>query len=295
MLETELLAAALRPRRSVLVGDLNARSEDLGCGSSNTNGTVLSSFVEASGSVVLNDPSVPTFHHNSYGFSDCLDWALASPAAAASLSCSLGLDVGSDHLPLVLQRPPSRAPVPGPAPLPRWRTNGLGWTERFAASLERELTARQLTSAPVPASPREVDLLAAEVADAVTTSADSCLRRSRHRSETGALPLPWWLRVLVRARRQLRRRLGHSPEEDATLRPQLSALRTAIRRGVQQHQRERAQQKTAVFARGPRDASFWPAVRGWFRGPHLSRHRSAAPTNHLPAPPRRGPTPSRAT
>ena len=51
------------PRRRILLGDLNARALELGCSSTNTNGVELLEFVEESGTVVLNNPAVPTFHH----------------------------------------------------------------------------------------------------------------------------------------------------------------------------------------------------------------------------------------
>lgn len=268
-LRRDFLEEALDSRWSVLVGDLNARSEELGCRSTNINGAALFDFIEESGSVVLNDPSVPTFDHVSSSFSDCLDWALATPAVSSLFSCFVGEDVGSDHLPLVVSRPTAATPPPCTSDaLRRWRTSSLGWTEAFSRTLERELSERSLTSRPVPSSPAEVDSLAEEVEAALACSADACLERSRHRSLGASLPLPWWARLLVRQRRRLRRHLRRCDAAEAVeVRRQLGVLRRDVARAVRQARQERLQRKATVFARGPRDPLFWPAVRSWFRGP----------------------------
>lgn len=288
-LRRDFLEAALGSRRAVLVGDLNARARELGCRSSNTNGAALAGYVEESGAVILNDPSVPTFHHSSSDFLDCLDWAIATPAASALFTCSVGEDVGSDHLPLLLHRPPTTVPPSSASDvLPRWRTSGRGWTEAFSERLHRELLNRRLTSRAVPTSTRDVDDMAAAIEEAVSTSADACLRRSRQRPDSSALPLPWWLRLLVRERKRVRRRRGRDPEEDPDLRRQLSVLRAQIRRGVVEARRQRLLAKTAVFARGPKEPLFWPEVRRWFRGhcpqlPPLQPPIQEAPPARTPA------------
>ena len=90
--DTELLWRALEPTCAVVVGDLNARSEELGCRSSNVHGGALLNFLESSGAVVLNDPGRPTFAHTAYNTADCLDWALSTVSAAGVFSCSVGED-----------------------------------------------------------------------------------------------------------------------------------------------------------------------------------------------------------
>ncbi|MEL7308140.1 MAG: endonuclease/exonuclease/phosphatase family protein, partial [Pseudomonadota bacterium] len=105
-LRPDLLETALSPQRALLVGDLNARSAALGCQSTNTNGRTLERFLDSSGALVINDPGIPTFLHSSRAFEDCLDWGLATPSAAAFLSCAVGADIGSDHLPLLIAGPP---------------------------------------------------------------------------------------------------------------------------------------------------------------------------------------------
>lgn len=55
--------------------------------------------------VVLNDPREPTYHSISNEGHDCLDWAIATGAAAPLLQrCEIGPDLGFDHLSLVMGR-----------------------------------------------------------------------------------------------------------------------------------------------------------------------------------------------
>ena len=50
-------------RRTLLIGDLNARTTDLGCQSSNANGDILVELVDHLDLVIMNDPGRPTFRH----------------------------------------------------------------------------------------------------------------------------------------------------------------------------------------------------------------------------------------
>ena len=266
VLRQDFLDAVLCSRQAVLVGDLNARSRELGCRSTNTNGTALVAYIDTSGAVVLNAPSIPTFDHNSVNFRDCLDWALASPPTSALLSCSIGEDCGSDHLPLLVSRPRTVAPSVHDAALPRWRTSGNDWPRPFARTLEANIGP--LLDAPAPRSPQEIEDLAEAVEEAISSSADACLRRSNHRPNSSGLPLPWWVKLLIDQRRRLRRRLGRDAASDTETRQQLAALRKQIRWEVQKARQDRIQAKAAVFSQGPRQPSFWIEVKRWFRGQH---------------------------
>jgi exonuclease III len=266
-LRQDLLQLALGShRRSVLVGDLNARSEELGCRTTNTNGLELQEFLERSGTVVLNNPAQATFHHASCSFHDCLDWALATGAAANLLYAVLGEDIGSDHLPIVVARPSTTRQPARPPPGRRWRTSRLGWTQAFETDLERRLHERQLVPPPTPSTPDEVEELSQAIQEVVSDSADACLERSRPQPASGKLPLPWWARCLIHERRRQRRRLAARPTDDG-LRRSLNDLRGSIRTTVGAARMQYVQKKMAVFARGPKEPSFWPAVRQWFRAP----------------------------
>ena len=262
-LDRDLLRRGLAFPTSLLVGDLNARSEDLGCRSTNRNGEELAAFLEASETLVLGDPAVPTFSHSSCDFSDCIDWALASPAAAASLSSVVGPDVGSDHWPLLVRRASAQFRYLSLDPaVVRWRTTGDSWKEPFASALDTELLERELLPAASLSTPQEIEDTAEALELAFREAADSALTRSRPRAGDGAAP-PWWLRALVSERRRLRRQLAFRPSFG--LRRELNEVRRAIRRAVEDLRRTRLEDRARAFARGPQRSSFWPAVRRWFR------------------------------
>ena len=263
-LDRSLLDLAFSAPAAILVGDLNARHLELGCSSSNESGDVLLSFLEERPVVVFNDPNVATFHHTACSFSDCIDWALGSASIASQFGCSVGPDVGSDHLPLMVsstRRSAAQTPLTPPV---RWRTSRVTDWEPFRAVL-----VDRLRRIPWPAgescSPEEIDRLAEDTERAISESADACLTRSVPRAHSGVLRLPWWLDSLVRERKRVRRLLCRHPQ-DSELRRSLSGLRSAIREGIPAYHRELAEHRAKQFASGPRDTHFWPAVKQWSRG-----------------------------
>ena len=261
-LAVDLLRQGLSYPASLLVGDLNARSLDLGCRSTNRSGEELAEFLDASGTFVLGDPAVPTFSHSSCDFSDCIDWALATPAAAASLSSTVGLDVGSDHWPLLVRRSGAHfRPLALDPDVVRWRTTGVDWKAAFSDALSDELLERDLFHTSL-SSPQEVEESAKALEEAFRAGADAVLSRSRPRSGDVAAP-PWWLRALIKERRRLRRQLAYRPSFE--VRQELNEVRRAIRNSVEDLRRTRLEERARAFARGPRGPTFWPAVRRWFR------------------------------
>jgi len=111
-LDPDLLLRCLEAAAmAVVLGDLNARHPALGCRGTNSNGVVLRNFLEERTYVPLNDANEATFFHTAYDSADAIDWVVATPSfAALNLTCSVGPDVGSDHLPLLLSRPGRHAP-----------------------------------------------------------------------------------------------------------------------------------------------------------------------------------------
>ena len=59
--------------RAVVLGDLNARHQALGCTDSNTNGVALRNYLEERPHVPLNDSNQATFFHTGYDHSDTID------------------------------------------------------------------------------------------------------------------------------------------------------------------------------------------------------------------------------
>ena len=87
----------------VLVGDFNAKHKTFGCINSNISGRALKKFTQEYSFLILNSKS-PTFYHRSHPYSEILDLVFASKSILdAVLSCEVGPDVNSDHLPVTLK------------------------------------------------------------------------------------------------------------------------------------------------------------------------------------------------
>ena len=272
-LDPQLLADGLGAPLAVLLGDLNARSAALGCRTTNAHGRALEDFLlDASedGAVVLNDPSTPTFSHNSADFVDTLDWVLATPRASLFLGASLGRDVGSDHLPLEVSTTTPVLERRRTSGAPRWRTSALSrddWAS-FEVEVESELLDAGFVPAPdLPSTPADLDVAAERLEAALQRAADTSLCRSRPRSDTARLPLPWPLVLLVRERNRLRRQLARHGQS-GSLRRLLAEVRADLRRQLETFRRQRLLDKARLFAAGPKreGLQFWGRVRAWFRG-----------------------------
>ena len=270
ILDPSFLHEALDRRCAVLAGDLNARSEALGCRTTNAHGDDLADFLlEENGNeaTVLTDPSTPSFTHRSVAFVDSIDWALATPTASRFLCGSFGSDVGSDHLPVLV-----RFSTPGPAaprssPARRWRTTRLTDWQPFRAAVDDALAESGLVNARPPTTPDELEETAQKLQEALTDAAEETLTRSRPISDSARLPFPWMVVQLVRLRHRLRRKLCQRPTDE--LRRRLNVTRQTLQRELEAHSRARLEAKARFFAAGPsrQGLEFWRAIRQWFRGP----------------------------
>jgi hypothetical protein len=267
-----LLRLGLSRRCAVVAGDLNARSAELGCRSTNAHGRELAAFLldqATDTAVALTDPTTPSFVHRSTPFADTVDWAIATPSASGFLNASFGEGFGSDHLPILI-RPDVPTPQPyRTSPVPRWRTSTVrDWTP-FQAAVQRELSelASELRDRP-PSSPEEVDEAATRLEEGLQRAADATLARSRPLSDRGAAPLPWLLVQLARERNRLRRRVAQSAEGQlrSELRRQLRHACSTFKAELEKHRRQLLADRTQLFAAGPRRGTdFWTAIRRWFR------------------------------
>lgn len=269
--DTGLLAAGLDSPHALLLGDLNARAEVLGCRSTNSHGRTFAGFMEDNTSVVsLNDPVTPTLLHRSCGFQDAVDWALATASTARLLRAAVGDSIGSDHLPLAVF---SSRPSPAgrrSSQVPRWRTSSLPtatW-DAFEVEADSQLLEADLYPPPTPSTPAEVDALAEDLQRALQSAADACLQRSRPHSDSARLPAPWWIILLIRHRNRLRRQLSRRSPAPPDLRQQLACLRNTIHRELAAFRRQRLHDKARLFSEGPRrrGLQFWAGIRTWFRG-----------------------------
>ena len=271
-----LLNLVLHHPRALLLGDLNARSVELGCRRTNANGDVLVEALEGINVSVLNDPGQPTYYSNAQLAFDCLDWALATRPAARLFSCRLGEDIGSDHLPLLVERirPGGRRQRQqqqrSPTAPPRWRTSRVQAWEPFRTSLLEQLDAKGfLPPPPDPSTPAEVDERVADLVAAFQAAADACLSRSTPRC-AGELRLPWKIRCLITERRRLRLRLRRRPD-DLVVRTEASRLQREISKGISDLRQEQMEAHTEMLRAGPRGLNgltgprdFWSTVRGYF-------------------------------
>ena len=263
-LQPEMLESILRRPRALLLGDLNAKSLSLGCRGRNRNGTILEETIDVTDAVVLNEGRVPTFHSVSYDAYDCLDWAIASPRAARLFPrCRVGQDLGSDHLPLLLDRPRQRsrstAPTQGP---PRWRTSRVTDWAPYQHRLQQELQHRDLVPPPRPTTTAEIDAVAEELERAITTAADASFPRSRQR-QPGAINLPWDVLCLIKERRRLRSQMSRHGN-NTELRRTVNSLRRAIRAAIDDMSKEQHRVRAELLKSGPRNRDFWPLVRQSF-------------------------------
>ena len=82
------------------MGDYNSKHEFFGCKKYNKEGDILFNILEELNLIVTND-GTPTHYTNTS--SDILDLCIVSRSIATKVdTCTVGLDVGSDHMPVLL-------------------------------------------------------------------------------------------------------------------------------------------------------------------------------------------------
>ena len=85
---------------SIFMGDYNSKHDFFGCKKYNKEGDILFNILEELNLIVTND-GTPTHYTNT--FSDILDLCIVSRSIATKVDrCTVGLDVGSDHMPVHL-------------------------------------------------------------------------------------------------------------------------------------------------------------------------------------------------
>ena len=85
---------------SIFMGDYNSKHEFFGCKKYNKEGDILFNILEELNLIVSND-GTPTHYTNTS--SDILDLCIVSRSIATKVdTCTVGLDVGSDHMPVHL-------------------------------------------------------------------------------------------------------------------------------------------------------------------------------------------------
>ena len=86
---------------SIFMGDYNSKHEFSGCKIYNKEGDILFNILEELNLIVSND-GTPTHYTNTS--SDILDTCIVRRSIATKVdTCTVGLDLGSDHMPVHLE------------------------------------------------------------------------------------------------------------------------------------------------------------------------------------------------
>ncbi|UYV84660.1 hypothetical protein LAZ67_X003006 [Cordylochernes scorpioides] len=99
--ELDLVAHLLNPNILIL-GDFNSKHQSWGCSLNNTEGSILSTFIDDNNLTIVSHG--PTYISHSYGTPQTLDLTITSPSMQQFTKSSTLKSIGSDHLPLLTER-----------------------------------------------------------------------------------------------------------------------------------------------------------------------------------------------
>lgn len=209
---------------TLLIGDLNAHHRDLDVspGKSNHRGTAVSDFLLHTDFLILNDDSC-TYYNDSTGASSRLDLAIGNLALQnLSPSFSLGVDIGSDHSPIIITLQidaPSRIKSEKVA----YDFKNANW-EEFRETLD-SLLPDSLTLK----NPAHLDNAANIIAEAVFIAQECSIPKITHHFGRSHPISPFTLRK-IQERRRLRRKLHrrNSPELRLTIRALNKEIKTLL-------------------------------------------------------------------
>ncbi|UYV61495.1 hypothetical protein LAZ67_1005060 [Cordylochernes scorpioides] len=98
--ELDLVAHLLNPNILIL-GDFNSKHQSWGCSLNNTEGSILSTFIDDNNLTIVSHG--PTYISHSYGTPQTLDLTITSPTMQQFIKNSTLKSIGSDHLPLLTE------------------------------------------------------------------------------------------------------------------------------------------------------------------------------------------------
>lgn len=261
VLKESFLDAASSSSYSLTMGDFNAHHRDLGARSNNANGLVLQQHLMNSPVILLNNPLEPTFAHTAHNYAACLDYALVSPGLAPRVaSCHTAMDVGSDHLPLIVALRHTRF---SHLHIPTgWHiTPQLDYTS-FQETLDNRIRNSSLWPYTPVANTPELTSRYLLLTDIIQDSARRTipLRRPPNRQRPR---LPPATLTLIRSRRRLKREYLAHPTTH--LKHFINVLSRNIKRDIKDIKRDIEAESVRVIASGPRHPGFWPEIRRRFR------------------------------
>ncbi|UYV63119.1 hypothetical protein LAZ67_2003187 [Cordylochernes scorpioides] len=98
--ELDLVAHLLGPNILIL-GDFNSKHQSWGCSLNNTEGSILSTFIDDNNLTIVSNG--PTYISHSYGTPQTLYLTITSPSMQQFIKNSTLKSIGSDHLPLLTE------------------------------------------------------------------------------------------------------------------------------------------------------------------------------------------------
>lgn len=242
----------LNQQHVIIAGDLNAKHQHYGCSRTDARGEQLFDFIERYDLIVCNEPEQATLHKVSNGYSDIVDYFIASRQIAALISdVYVGEDVGSDHLPLHLRLQLRCDIVRVPTRLVRPLAK-CDW-EVYRDRVHASIVAMDLTG---PITQRSIDAHCSGVTEAITLAIDeACPKRE---VKVAVLRLSRDTCQLIKLKRKLRRKSQRS--EDITLRTSYNNISRQVTKAIKDEKRQAWEQVTAGLNH-LRGRDFWQKFR----------------------------------
>lgn len=255
----DLLKLSLSATNAVVVGDFNARHVALGCKGTNKHGHCLTNYLNSTTHVILNNANISTFFHYAHDYHDAIDFAICTNNMLPTiLSCHTLHDVGSDHIPLIinLKNKLNKAVSLETEEhcynhkLTDWKT----YTDTLDKSLGKQMSqlTKIRTSNDIDNNTKLTMKLMQEAIEKATP---------KRRIEDDARPrLPAHILLLIRSRRHLRRQFQTT--NNSGLRSKINYLNKLIKKEITTFKKEQYIKRTAPLKRGPSDPRFWPTIQG---------------------------------
>ncbi|XP_029657527.1 uncharacterized protein LOC115231702 [Octopus sinensis] len=236
----------------MVVGDLNAKHQELGFRVTNAHGLALKTLVEDLG-LEIRSSSEPN-HIDSRGGQDWLGLALVSPGMLNWVSNTILLpDIGSDHLPLLHEL---REPVPQRAP-GYFDLRSGSW-----ANLERFMASRlpSLLVGNTCANIRELEALDNGINAALSDYMRDNFKQNPVQGQAHST-LPYRVLNKIRFKRRLSRLRDKCvyQENRVWFRGWISRLQREIRREIREHESSRWER--ACQRVDPRFPDFWKQLK----------------------------------
>lgn len=245
---TELEKLLYNHQHAVIAGDLNAKHQYFGCSRTNTRGEQLFDFVERLDLVVCNEPQEATRHVVTTGYSELVDYIIATRHIAATTSdVYVGDDVGSDHLPLHLRLQlhcdVARVPLKLVRPLAK-----CDW-ELFRDRVHASVADMDTTG---PVTQLSIDAHCSAITEAITLAIDEACPKRVVKDRVFRLTPD--TRKLIKLKRKLRRRCQQTG--DKTLSTLYNNISRQVTKAIKDEKRQ-AWEKVSTELDHMKGRDFW--------------------------------------